>query len=259
MSLVVDASVVIKWFIDEPLHESARYILKTESSLHAPDLLLAEVGNIVWKKVTRGEIGEEQAQKIALSLRDLPIVLLPSSELIERALQIALSIKQPVYDCLYVACAESLGGALITSDERLKRKLAGTALALICQNLEDRYDISLSEKAIKDFIRQFEHIERTWKSIDSNDIKSSLDTPAFRSVKNDIHALPEAQKIDLVALGWLGQGRSGNNWFQLREHVRKSLSLSSDNDLVSLVRLSAHIEAGWRKFQKMSRTGLKIK
>ena len=143
--------------------------------------------------------------------------------------------------------------------KRLKRSLAGTALALICQNLEDRYNISLSEKAIKDFIRQFEHIEKTWRSIDSNDIKLNLDTPVFRSIKNDIHALSEAQKIDLIALGWLGQGHSDSNWSQVREHVRKSLSLSSDNDLISLVRLSTHIEAGWQKFQKMARVGLKTK
>ncbi|HWA50577.1 MAG TPA: type II toxin-antitoxin system VapC family toxin, partial [Dongiaceae bacterium] len=119
MSLVVDASVVIKWFIDEPLHDYARQLLKGSESLYAPDLLLAEVGNIIWKKVIRGEIGEEQARKIAQSLRDLPLTLQSSDALIERALQIALSIKHPVYDCLYLACAEALGSTLVTADERL--------------------------------------------------------------------------------------------------------------------------------------------
>src|SRR5689334_13035430 len=116
MSFVIDAIVVIKWFIDEPLHENVRSILQTEEGLHAPDLLLAEVGNVARKKVVRGEIGEEHARKITLSLRDLPLVLLPSRELIDRALQIALSIKHPVYDCLYLACAEALGSSLITAD-----------------------------------------------------------------------------------------------------------------------------------------------
>ncbi|WP_119303126.1 type II toxin-antitoxin system VapC family toxin [Dongia deserti] len=249
MSLVIDASVAIKWFIDEPLHEHARYLLKGEERLYAPDLLLAEVGNIAWKKVIRGEIEEEQAQKIALSLRDLPITLSPVSELIDRALQIALSIKHPVYDCLYLACAESLDSSLVTADDRLRRGLAGTPLALICQRLDDRYNISLSEEMIKDFIRQFEHIEKTWKSLDTNDIKLNLDTPVFRSIRHDIQALSDTQKIDLIALGWLGQGHFGSNWTQLQENVRKSLSLSSDNDLISLVRLSEHIRIGWQKFK----------
>jgi len=252
MSLVVDASVVIKWFIDEPLHENARRFLKTGESLHAPDLLLAEIGNIAWKKVIRGEIGEEQARKIALSLRDLPVSLLDSSELLERALQLALSIKHPVYDCLYLACAEYLGATLVTADEKLTKILARSQLAISYQRLDDRYNIALSEKQIDDLIHLCKYVEATWKNIDTDEIKLHLDTLAFRHLKNAIQTLSEAQKIDLIALGWLGQGHSGRNWLQLQESVRKSLSLSSDNDLISFVHLSEHIKAGWRKFQKMA-------
>ena len=85
MSLVVDASVVIKWFIDEPLHENARQLLTEREVLHAPDLLIPEVGNIAWKKMMRGEIEEKHAQGITLSLHDLPITLHSSAELVDRA------------------------------------------------------------------------------------------------------------------------------------------------------------------------------
>ena len=54
--LVVDASVVIKWFVPEPFSLEARRILDDYRAgsldLVAPDLLNAEVGNIVWKKQT---------------------------------------------------------------------------------------------------------------------------------------------------------------------------------------------------------------
>jgi predicted nucleic acid-binding protein len=135
MSLVVDASVVIKWFINEPLHANARQLLEGRESLHAPDLLLAEVGNIAWKKAARKEIEESQARNIVLALRDLPLTLHASGELIERALHIALAINHPVYDCLYLACAEALNSSLITADERLNKALAGTSLAGICRSL----------------------------------------------------------------------------------------------------------------------------
>lgn len=137
MSLVLDASVVIKWFIHEPLHDRAREVLEVRESLHAPDLLIAEAGNIVWKKTVRGEIDGRQARKITLALRDLPLVLHASDTLIDRALQIALALNHPVYDCLYVACAESLGGMLVTADERLKRTLSGTPLETICRSLSN--------------------------------------------------------------------------------------------------------------------------
>lgn len=135
MSLVVDASVVIKWLIDEPLHDNARRLLAAGENLHAPDLLIAEVGNIAWKKATRKEIEASQARSIALALPDLPLSLHASDELIDRALQIALVINHPVYDCLYLACAEVLNATLVTADERLGKATAGTALAGICRDL----------------------------------------------------------------------------------------------------------------------------
>ena len=138
MSLVVDASVVIKWFIHEPLHDGARQLLDGRESLHAPDLLIAEVGNVAWKKAVRGEVDEPQARRIALALRDLPLSLHASDALIDRALQIALAINHPVYDCLYLACAEALGGTLVTADQRFKSALAGTTLSTICRSLRDQ-------------------------------------------------------------------------------------------------------------------------
>jgi predicted nucleic acid-binding protein len=53
-NLVVDSSVAIKWFITETYSQVARRILNDYQSgsinLLAPDLINAEIGNIVWKK-----------------------------------------------------------------------------------------------------------------------------------------------------------------------------------------------------------------
>jgi predicted nucleic acid-binding protein len=259
MSLVLDASVVIKWFIDESLHEFARQLLTDREALHAPDLLIPEVGNIAWKKMMRGELEEKHAQSIVGSLPDLPIVLYPSVELVDRAMQIASTIKHPVYDCLYLACAEAVGGRLVTADERLKRALADTSLATICRNLGDPYDIAISAATIEKIVELLNWAKATWESIEGSDVSLHLDTPVFKRVRNEIHELSESQRTDLLALGLLGAGSGGHDWQLSRRNAKDGLSPHTPNDLIYLVGQSVYIERGWREFQKLAKAESKKK
>ena len=60
--LVVDASVVIKWHVAEIHADAALRLLEDDApALHVPDLMFPEVGNILWKKIRRGDLAEEQA------------------------------------------------------------------------------------------------------------------------------------------------------------------------------------------------------
>jgi predicted nucleic acid-binding protein len=63
--IVVDSSIVIKWFVTEPLSKEARRVLEGYQSgaltLIAPDLLSAEIGNIVWKKYRFQGLGKADA------------------------------------------------------------------------------------------------------------------------------------------------------------------------------------------------------
>jgi predicted nucleic acid-binding protein len=259
MSLVLDASVVIKWFINEPLHEVARQLLTDREVLHAPDLLIPEVGNIAWKKMIRGEIEEKHAHSIVGSLPDLPVMLHPSLELVDRGMQIASAIKHPVYDCLYLACAEAVGGRLVTADERLKRALADTPLATICRNLSDPYDIAISAATIEKIIELLNWAKATWASIEGNDVSLHLDTPVFVRVRNEIHELSDSQRTDLLALSLLGGGSGGRDWQLLRRNAKDGLSPDTPNDLIYLVGQSAYIERGWRELQKLIKTESKKK
>ena len=119
MKLTVDASVVIKWFVTEPQCEEARQLLGDRLDLHAPDILLAEFANIIWKKVRRGEISDPQPYFDELASLPEIVTLHPGSELIERAAQFAVTIDHPVYDCLYLACAEVTASVVITADQKL--------------------------------------------------------------------------------------------------------------------------------------------
>ena len=126
MNLVIDASVAIKWFVVENLHAEAKRLLGRGDDLHAPDLLVVELANVAWKKAARKEIDARQAREIALAYLDGVPAIWSSADLVDRALQIALELGHPVYDCLYIACAEAVGGVLVTADGRLRMAVDAT-------------------------------------------------------------------------------------------------------------------------------------
>ena len=59
---VVDASLVIKWFVPEIHSEAARRWLGASHDYVAPDLLFSEIGNAVWKKVRRQELEDTKGR-----------------------------------------------------------------------------------------------------------------------------------------------------------------------------------------------------
>jgi predicted nucleic acid-binding protein len=128
VTFVFDASVAVKWFVDEVLHEEAVFMLDNLPTAQAPDFIVVEVANIAWKKHTRSEITEQQARDIVFDVRAYVPVLHPSIELVEHALDISLTLDHPVYDCLYLACAETTDSILVTADDRLHRVVQQTDL-----------------------------------------------------------------------------------------------------------------------------------
>lgn len=48
--LVIDASVVLKWFSEEEGHPEARAILASDERLIAPDLVVVEAVYAAWSK-----------------------------------------------------------------------------------------------------------------------------------------------------------------------------------------------------------------
>ena len=89
MRLTVDASIVIKWFVTEPLCEEARPVLGDRIDRHAPDILLAEFANILWKKVGRSDISDPQPYFDGFASLPEIVTLHPGGDLIGRAAPIA--------------------------------------------------------------------------------------------------------------------------------------------------------------------------
>lgn len=126
MTRVVDASVAVKWFVEERGSTAARMVLSKYETLLAPDFILIETSNAAWKKVKRKEMTREQGEAM---VRALPLYfdrLVHSRALVARAYALASDLNHPVYDCLYLALAELNDVDLITDDERLIKAVSHT-------------------------------------------------------------------------------------------------------------------------------------
>ena len=118
--LVVDAGVAIKWVIDEP--GTAQALSLRRHRLYAPDLLVAECANVLWKKVQRNELTAPEALIAARLLQRADLELMPMRALLEPATRLAIALGHPAYDCIYLALAESMSCDLVTADRRLAAK-----------------------------------------------------------------------------------------------------------------------------------------
>ena len=130
---VVDASVGIKLFLVEPLAGRADHLFgflaaSPPARLHVPDLFYVECTNILWKYARRFGYSPEAARQDVADLVRLPLLAVPTADLAEDALALALEHGITAYDAAYVALAQRLSLPLVTADEALVRRLDGAGL-----------------------------------------------------------------------------------------------------------------------------------
>jgi len=90
----------------------------------APELLVAECANILWKKVQRDELSKDEALLATRLLQAAEIEFLPTRSLLEAATAIGIELNHPAYDCLYLALAAERDCRFVTADESFVRKLS---------------------------------------------------------------------------------------------------------------------------------------
>jgi predicted nucleic acid-binding protein len=139
--LVVDTCVAVKWVVPESGAgiESDTDIALTllGRGLVAPDCILAEFANALWKKVCRAEIPADQAREAVAILPEL-VTLLPSSAFIAPALELALTLNHPVHDCVFLATALQMEIPLITADMKFVERCKTSAHKELIFPLLDR-------------------------------------------------------------------------------------------------------------------------
>lgn len=120
---VVDASVVVKWFVPEIHSDAARRLLLFPHEYVAPDLLFAEAANTIWRKIRSKELTSEEGQQLVADVGRIAVETVPCRDLAEDAHALANATGRTVYDSMYVALAVRLNTRAITADERLEAAL----------------------------------------------------------------------------------------------------------------------------------------
>ena len=121
-TFVIDASIAVKWVVEEDGTPDA-LALRKRGRLIAPELLVPECANILWKKVQREELSREEALLAARLLEGADIELRQTRSLLGAATRIAIDLDHPAYDCLYLALAAANDCEFVTADERFLRKV----------------------------------------------------------------------------------------------------------------------------------------
>lgn len=247
MKLTVDASIVIKWFVAEPMSDESRLLLARRIHLHAPEFLPVEFANTIWKKKRRGELPD--AQPYLEELAGLPdiITLHRDGELVERAISIAMDIDHPICDCLYLACAETTESDLVTADKRFADQAVGrlpgapvryigaagvadwietaaTALVIEREKVEAliaAYDVfAKTEQFVVDSLSRGAEEPNFLRLAD---LGPALESPSCRRLVELVIGLNNEERIELLALGWFGAGLFPN-WRQRVEHAEKMVA-----------------------------------
>lgn len=116
MTIVVDASIALKWVLEEQGSAAAEELL--DKDLAAPSLWLLEAANALWRRTVRGELTPAEAEERLTELTKAPVASVPLEQDLPEAMRLAVQLNHPVYDCLYLALAKRLGTYVVTADTR---------------------------------------------------------------------------------------------------------------------------------------------
>ncbi len=124
--MIIDASVALRWFLNEPGASDAAAAFGQGAAPTAPDIVLVEIANGLWSAVQRQRIDEPTARALLATAPSLFGPLRPAETLIDTAFEIAHALDHPVYDCIYLAMADADRTLLLTADRRLQAATEGT-------------------------------------------------------------------------------------------------------------------------------------
>ena len=114
---VVDASVAVKWLVDEAFSDQAATLLTGEATLVVPELVFAEAANALWATWRRGDIAAEDLGEAVDALKSAPVAIpFSMAQLAAAAARLAADIDHPAYDCFYLALAIQTGYPVVTAD-----------------------------------------------------------------------------------------------------------------------------------------------
>jgi predicted nucleic acid-binding protein len=129
--VVVDTSAIIRLYVpDGPLPDGLEEEIETawrgETTLIIPELALAEIAQVLWKKEQAGYLKPAEVDEILTALMELPLEIVGHYDILSDALLLARKHRLSVYDSIFLASANAKKARLITADLRLKEAFEST-------------------------------------------------------------------------------------------------------------------------------------
>lgn len=127
--IVVDASAVLDGLLDATTHSGIAAILSGAAEpLAAPDLIDLEVVSVLRRWEHRGQISTSRAGQALQDLQSLPVIRFPARAVIDGVWSLRHNLT--AYDGVYVALAQALPAALLTTDRRMAAAAAAVDVTL---------------------------------------------------------------------------------------------------------------------------------
>ncbi|HEX3152689.1 MAG TPA: type II toxin-antitoxin system VapC family toxin [Gemmataceae bacterium] len=126
--IVVDASVIVKCYVPEDGSEKAIKLISGLDKLVAPELIQVEVAAAFCGKTRDGEVKMHPDDAAACCdkwrkhMEAEVIATVPNEKLLAVAERLALNLKHPLQDCIYLALAKIEKTVLVTADTKFITK-----------------------------------------------------------------------------------------------------------------------------------------
>jgi predicted nucleic acid-binding protein len=119
--IVVDASVAVKWLIDEDRSAAAQDLRNIGGDLIAPSSVIFEVYHAVWDAARTGRTHAFELEQMQAIIPAFFQRLVPMATLFDEAADLARTLRHPIYDCAYLALARREDIEVITADRDMAR------------------------------------------------------------------------------------------------------------------------------------------
>ena len=121
--MIIDASILASFLIKDEFYDlSEKFLREHAGELKAPDIIIAEVANVIWKHIV---VVRRIPSNLVDDLIDLFYVLVTTIEiydslpLLKDAFKISIDVKISIYDALYIALSLNSRDKLATFDRTL--------------------------------------------------------------------------------------------------------------------------------------------
>lgn len=116
---VLDASAVVRIIEGSALGEELAARLLEADLVLAPELMLTEVANALWRLQRAGQLAADGVQQRLSRAAALVDHIEPDRTLQAEALALACHLDHPVYDCVYLVLARREVALLLSADQKL--------------------------------------------------------------------------------------------------------------------------------------------